>query len=88
MDRLKSLWRKFSRPLGLGKPRRPYWVEPANAVTRAIDEGRPLFTMATLDQPVASPSSAFVPAPPAPIAEEHDDAPGEPTAPKRPGVAA
>ncbi len=86
MASLKTLWLKLLHAFGAGRPRHPHWVEPANAVTRAIGEGRPLVTMATWEEPRAP----FVPAPPVSVAEpdatpEHAAAE---TAPKRPEVAA
>ncbi len=86
MTGLKSLWSKLLRAVGVGRPRRPHWIEPANTITRAIDQGRPLVTMATWDPP----STGFVPAAKAPMPAEAaaQDVPLEPAAPKRPGVAA
>lgn len=85
MASLRELWLKLLRAVGAGKPRAPHWVEPSNAVTRAIRGGQPLVTMATWDEP----SATFVPAPPAPPEPEAAEHPAaEAGTPKRPGVAA
>jgi hypothetical protein len=89
MASMVDFWRKLLRAVGI-RSRGPHWVEPSNAVTRAIYQDAPLVTMATWDEAEAP----FVPAPPAPV-ESAPVAPAparepaaEEAAPKRPGVAA
>jgi hypothetical protein len=94
MASLVNFWRKMLRAAGIGRERSPRWVEPGNAITRAIARGQAFTTMATWEEAQAP----FVPAPPAPM--EAQVAAAAPTvapaaeqaapesAPKRPGVAA
>ncbi|MEX0781314.1 MAG: hypothetical protein WD557_01600 [Dehalococcoidia bacterium] len=87
MASLRNFWHRLLRAVRLGGHSGPHWVEPSNAVTRAIYEGDSFVTMATFEQP----APAFVPAAPAPVAAaipaaEH--AAEETAAPKRPEVAA
>lgn len=44
MATFHNLWRKLLHALGVQRLR-SHWVEPGNAVTRAVIDGRPLMTM-------------------------------------------
>lgn len=81
MAALPNLWNKLLRAFGVERLR-PHWVEPGNAITRAIAGGARFRTMDSWDDEPASPArvAAAETAASAPETEEE--------APQRKGVAA
>ncbi|MGH7754196.1 MAG: hypothetical protein ACREN5_15430 [Gemmatimonadales bacterium] len=77
MASFREFWRRLLRAFRAHQPHvGPTWVEPGNAVTRAIYDGSSFVTMATWDDP----QRTFTPAPPVPLAETAVSQPSGPDA--------
>ena len=88
MATFRDFWHRLLRAVGMGALAGPDWVEPSNAITRAIDRGSTFVMMTSWEE------QAFTPAPPAPMSTAvsepvQSEMPGAETeAPARKGVAA